>query len=226
MVFLAAQEAAAEVCGDVNLDGTASWDDLELLREHLATSGGTLTPEQLARCSVTGESDDCTIADVAVLTRFLESPFLGPALEPLCGAMTAPAVCGDGFCAASEDFLVCAGDCPIDCRDPNTWPELWAELETEMLGYVNLERSSPTTCRGVVYPAAYPVSASPEAREAARCHSLDMAFGGVGHEWIGATPSPFVEVALADLLSKGPEEEYSRGTGAVIKEDVGPETVL
>ncbi len=63
-------------CGDVNDDFTVDALDLQITREYLvnATLSGTFVAE---RCNVVGPSDggieDCNVADLAVLDRYLES---------------------------------------------------------------------------------------------------------------------------------------------------------
>jgi uncharacterized protein YkwD len=63
----------------------------------------------------------------------------------------------------------------IDCRDPATWPEDWTDLEDELLQLVNERRALGGTCGSAIYPSTGPVVMDPALREAARCHSLDMA---------------------------------------------------
>ncbi|HKU42400.1 MAG TPA: CAP domain-containing protein [Polyangiales bacterium] len=83
--------------------------------------------------------------------------------------------------------LSCAADCTlntaqctdqtagIDCRNPATWPSAWTQFEDQVLALTNQRRAAGATCGTTVYPACAALVANTKLREAARCHSLDMA---------------------------------------------------
>lgn len=66
-------------------------------------------------------------------------------------------------------------DCDTDCRDPSTWPKAWADFEAEVILLANERRAEGASCGNTEYPATTPLVTDDAAREAARCHSLDMA---------------------------------------------------
>lgn len=82
-------------------------------------------------------------------------------------------------CSASctLDTAQCTDQTPagIDCRNPATWPAAWTQFEDEVLVLVNQRRAAGATCGTTVYAAAPAVVANDKLRQAARCHSLDMA---------------------------------------------------
>jgi len=63
----------------------------------------------------------------------------------------------------------------IDCRDPATWPPAWTMLEDMAVTIINMRRTSGATCSGVALPPVAALTVNARLREAARCHSLDMA---------------------------------------------------
>jgi uncharacterized protein YkwD len=63
----------------------------------------------------------------------------------------------------------------VDCRNPVTWPATWTQFEDEVLVLVNQRRAAGATCGTTPYPAVPAVAFNEKLREAARCHSLDMA---------------------------------------------------
>lgn len=97
-------------------------------------------------------------------------------------------LCSDEECMAAQwtETESCSrtvdDDC-IDCRDATTWPQAWTEFEDEVLVLTNEERSAGATCGDTSYPPADPLQSDTRLREAARCHSVDMAENNfVGHE--------------------------------------------
>lgn len=108
--------------------------------------------------------------------RCTTDTLMGSAAQCDARCVYAPVACVDGDgccpagCTADND-----SDC-IDCRDPAKWPSAWAQLEDEVVTEVNIARSSSQNC-GVngTFPAQPPLTMDPKLREAARCHSLDMA---------------------------------------------------
>ncbi|WP_236517591.1 CAP domain-containing protein [Sandaracinus amylolyticus] len=66
----------------------------------------------------------------------------------------------------------------LDCRDPESWPASWVAFEDEILAEVNARRAAGATCGGEDKPPVPPLAMDAALREAARCHSLDMAANG------------------------------------------------
>ena len=81
---------------------------------------------------------------------------------------------GDGCCPAGCSPMNDA-DCVLDCRDPESWPLDWALLESQVVEVVNARRAEGADCGGRIFDPAPPLVMDDAAREAARCHSLDMA---------------------------------------------------
>ncbi|QDG53463.1 hypothetical protein FIV42_22770 [Persicimonas caeni] len=67
------------------------------------------------------------------------------------------------------------GGTVIDCRDASTWPSAWVQLEDQILQMTNAERAAGASCGGSFYSPQPALTADPQLREAARCHSMDMA---------------------------------------------------
>ncbi len=89
--------------------------------------------------------------------------------------------CCPGACSAANDYD-CAGDCggcALDCRNDATWPSGWRYFEDRVLQLTNQRRAGGATCGGVYYPPVGAVTFDARLREAARCHTLDMAMTGV-----------------------------------------------
>jgi uncharacterized protein YkwD len=63
----------------------------------------------------------------------------------------------------------------LNCQDPSTWPADWVAFEDSVLVLVNQRRAAGATCGGVAYPAVPALTLDIKLRQAARCHSLDMA---------------------------------------------------
>ncbi|MFU8805863.1 MAG: CAP domain-containing protein [Bradymonadaceae bacterium] len=95
----------------------------------------------------------------------------------------------DGCCPEGCSFLN-DNDCPLDCRNDSRWPTQWKNFENEVLTLTNQRRAAGATCGTTSYPAAGPLTMDAQARQAARCHSLDMGqnnfFGHTGHD--GSSP--------------------------------------
>jgi hypothetical protein len=72
-------------CGRLGSDAVVDAADVTALRNHLRF-GGTLTPDQLSRCSVIGGQNECTIRTVTVLRRALAVPPLAPGVAQVCDA--------------------------------------------------------------------------------------------------------------------------------------------
>jgi uncharacterized protein YkwD len=63
----------------------------------------------------------------------------------------------------------------VDCRDAGSWPSNWATFESQVVPLLNAERAAGHVCGSTSYPPAGPLTMNAQLREAARCHSLDMA---------------------------------------------------
>jgi uncharacterized protein YkwD len=86
---------------------------------------------------------------------------------------------GDGCCPST-----CSGfndsDCPaIDCTNDSTWPATWVAFEDEVVRLVNQNRTAGATCGTTVFPAQPALTFNAKIRQAARCHSLDMALNSL-----------------------------------------------
>ena len=62
-----------------------------------------------------------------------------------------------------------------DCRDAASWPAEWTAYEDEVLVRINVARAAGATCGATAFPPVGPLTMSGQLRQAARCHSLDMA---------------------------------------------------
>ncbi|MFQ5514846.1 MAG: PKD domain-containing protein [Myxococcota bacterium] len=83
--------ACQGLCGDVNGDGLIDPNDVDTYRAFLADPIGSALPSAgETRCSVIGGPDDCDIADVVVLRRFLAEPSQPPGIDPVCAAAIGP----------------------------------------------------------------------------------------------------------------------------------------
>lgn len=84
---------------------------------------------------------------------------------------------GDGCCPDGCDGA--DPDCGPRCRTGTTWPVGWVTHEERAVEVMNVYRAEGATCvhDGVskTYGPAGPLSMDEAAREAARCHSVDMA---------------------------------------------------
>lgn len=63
----------------------------------------------------------------------------------------------------------------IDCRNPATWPAAWTQFEEQVLVLINQRRAAGATCGTTPFAAAPALASNDKLRQAARCHSLDMA---------------------------------------------------
>lgn len=80
----------------------------------------------------------------------------------------------DGCCGQGCD-ITNDNDCDLDCRDASTWPSSWSDYEEDVIDLTNAERAAGATCGSTQFTPEPPLSYDPDLREAARCHSLDMA---------------------------------------------------
>ena len=127
---------------------------------------------------------------------------------------------GDGCCPSSCNANN-DDDCAVDCTDPASWPMNWADFETEVIRLVNIERAAGANCgsRGT-FAAAGPLSLDTELREAARCHSTDMADNDF-FDHTGSNGSSFSQRCNAAGYSGSPRGEniaagYSTPSAVVV----------
>lgn len=84
--------------------------------------------------------------------------------------------CGpDDGCCPAGCMVGMDPDCVLDCTNPATWPAAWVMLEDQMIAEINTRRAVGGTCGMMSYAASTALVLAPKLREAARCHSLDMA---------------------------------------------------
>ncbi|MEM9691415.1 MAG: CAP domain-containing protein [Myxococcota bacterium] len=89
-----------------------------------------------------------------------------------CDDVTA-CVGGDGCCPSGCDYQNDL-DC-VDCTNFAAWPAEWNQAEADVLAAINVERASPSVCRGDDMPSVEPVTMDEALQVSARCHALDMA---------------------------------------------------
>ena len=77
-------------CGEITNDGRVDAADVTLLRQRLANIGPALTPAQLARCAVIGNSATCNVRTVVAMRRAVAVPSLPPFIQPVCTAALPP----------------------------------------------------------------------------------------------------------------------------------------
>jgi uncharacterized protein YkwD len=87
----------------------------------------------------------------------------------------APYTCGWGpVCTADSMCSAGTETCTPACHD-SLWSSTWATNEVDVVTAINAERASGAFCNGSWYPPVSALTMDPDLREAARCHSLDMA---------------------------------------------------
>lgn len=124
--------------------------------------------------------------------------------------------CCPGGCQIGDD-----PDCTIDsidCTKPSTWPTAWTALEDEIVAAVNMNRAMGGTCGATSYPAgSASLTVSPELRQAARCHALDMMkrdyFGSASPE--GERVGDRVQATGYSYASVGQDVGAGRATSAL-----------
>ncbi|HTJ47663.1 MAG TPA: CAP domain-containing protein [Kofleriaceae bacterium] len=98
-----------------------------------------------------------------------------------------------------------------DCTNADTWPAEWVAFEDGVFELVNQRRAAGATCGGVAYPPAPPLTLDTHLRQAARCHSLDMAT----HDYFSHTSqdgrSPWDRIAAAGYTGFGNAENIAAG---------------
>jgi uncharacterized protein YkwD len=124
-------------------------------------------------------------------------------------------ICPDGCYATTDD------DCALDCRDPDTWPPSWVAFEDEAIRIANQRRAQGANCGDEYNPPADPMTFNPQLREAARCHSLDMALNDVyGHEGSnGSTAGERLDATGYDWRTRNEIVAAKRFTAAQVVSD-------
>lgn len=112
--------------------------------------------------------------DVDLASDVSRAPEVG-AVEVDAAAGTCSTCADNDGCCPAGCYVTTDNDCSLDCRDASTWPPAWTALEDRVLVLTNQERAAGATCGANYYAPAAPLTSDPQLREAARCHSLDMA---------------------------------------------------
>jgi uncharacterized protein YkwD len=98
-----------------------------------------------------------------------------------------------------------------DCTDPAAWPADWAALEDQVLTLVNQRRAAGATCGGTAYPPVPALTLDVHLRQAARCHSLDMAAHNYFSHDSQDGRSPWDRIAQAGYTGFGNAENIAAG---------------
>jgi len=99
----------------------------------------------------------------------------------------------------------------LDCRNAATWPADWVAFEDKVLVLVNEHRAAGATCGGNDRPAVGPLTADAKLREAARCHSLDMATKGYFSHDSADGKSPWDRIKKAGYTGSSRAENIAAG---------------
>ncbi len=120
--------------------------------------------------------------------------------------------CGQDIFDANRVANCAPGQCPrLECTADGSWPANWAALEEQALAIVNQQRASGASCGGDAYRPAQALSMNSELREAARCHSLDMATQNYfAHESLDGR-SPWGRIAAAGYRGSPAGENIAAG---------------
>jgi uncharacterized protein YkwD len=98
-----------------------------------------------------------------------------------------------------------------DCHVDASWPADWAEFENRVLVLVNQRRAAGASCGGVTKPSVPALTMEPHLREAARCHSLDMATLNYFSHDSKDGRSPWDRIAQAGYPGFGNAENIAAG---------------
>jgi uncharacterized protein YkwD len=98
-----------------------------------------------------------------------------------------------------------------DCHVASSWPAAWVTLEDQALALINQRRAAGATCGGVVKPPVGPVVVDAALRQAARCHSLDMAVHGYFSHTSQDGASPWDRIATAGYTASATGENIAAG---------------
>jgi len=101
----------------------------------------------------------------------------------------------------------------LNCRNAASWPAEWVALEDETLRLINQRRAAGATCGGVTKPPVAALTMNAELREAARCHSLDMAVNNYFSHDSQDGRSPWDRIAEAGYTGNATGENIAAGYG-------------
>jgi uncharacterized protein YkwD len=98
-----------------------------------------------------------------------------------------------------------------DCQNDSSWPVGWVDFENQVLVLVNARRAAGATCGGVTKTPVPALTMEPHLRQAARCHSLDMATHNYfSHDSQDGT-SPWTRITQAGYTAFGNAENIAAG---------------
>jgi len=92
-----------------------------------------------------------------------------------------------------------------------TTPTEWVAFEDEVVTRVNQQRAAGATCGGVAKPAVGPLVVDAALREAARCHSLDMAVNAYFSHTSLDGSTPWDRIAAAGYTGSATAENIAAG---------------
>jgi uncharacterized protein YkwD len=100
-----------------------------------------------------------------------------------------------------------------DCHVASSWPAAWVTFEDQVLALINQRRAAGATCGGVPKPPVGAVVVDAALRQAARCHSLDMAVHGYFSHTSQDGSSPWDRIAVAGYTASPTGENIAAGYG-------------
>jgi uncharacterized protein YkwD len=100
-----------------------------------------------------------------------------------------------------------------DCTNAATWPADWVAFEDQVLVLVNQQRLAGATCGGVVKPPVPALVMDANLRQAARCHSQDMAVHNYFSHDSQDGRSPWTRISNAGYTGFGNAENIAAGQG-------------
>ncbi len=150
-------------------------------------------------------------------------------LVTACEGFDPTAPCVEGGGGAGGDSVACApgglggaGDepgascdpaldaaCGTDCR--GGWPAAWVAMEERVLVLVNEQRARGATCGADRFAPAGPLRMDAALRQAARCHSADMAARGFFDHDTPDGVSPWDRIAAAGYTGSATGENIAAG---------------
>ena len=100
-----------------------------------------------------------------------------------------------------------------DCRNPASWPAEWTAFEDEVLVRINQARAAGATCGTTAFPPVGPLTMNAQLRQAARCHSLDMAVNNYFSHTGRNGSSPWDRINDAGYRWRNAAENIAAGYG-------------